>query len=102
MPSFAFARFRPASWFWLNDLSLNLPMSLTRATVTDAFDDALPVVAAPSAARPAQTAATAITNAQREILKMYPPVPKSTGWSLATDEDPIPMLGREAREGLAR
>jgi len=32
-PSWDFARSRPASWLWLNDLSLNLPTSLISAAV---------------------------------------------------------------------
>ena len=72
MPSFAFALFRPASWFWLKPRSVNLPMSLTSATVVPAVGLALLEPAVPSAAAPTQIVTTAMTAAQRGILKMFP------------------------------
>ncbi len=41
IPSFALAVLSPASWLWLNPLSVNLPMSLTSATVVPAVGFAL-------------------------------------------------------------
>src|SRR5215203_981807 len=48
MPSSFTARSRPSFCDWLNDRSLNLPMSLTRATVVPAPDLAPLVVAVDS------------------------------------------------------
>ena len=70
MPSCAFALFRPASWFWLNPWSVNLPMSLTSATVVAAVGVALLAPAVAERRRTAtQIVTTAMAAAQRGILK---------------------------------
>jgi hypothetical protein len=77
-PSCAFALLNPTSWFWLNPLSVNLPMSLTSEIVSPAAGLALLEPAVPSAAAATQIVTTATAAAQRGILKMFPPVGKST------------------------
>src|SRR6267154_5103768 len=105
MPSFAFAVLSPASWLWLKPLSVNLPMSLTSATVVPAVGLALLDPAVPSAAATTQIVTTARTAAQRGILKMYPSCyRKSRPVSVpcATDDDPSLLLGPVSRERRSR
>jgi hypothetical protein len=56
----------------LKPLSVNLPMSLMSATVVPAVGLALLLPAVPSATAAMQIVTTAMTAAQRGILKMYP------------------------------
>ena len=66
MCSFFLARFRPSSWDWLNDRSLNFPISLTSAArnvALLAFAEAWLELLPTSAARPASTSTAPIAAA---------------------------------------
>src|SRR5258706_13632754 len=77
-------------------------MSLTSATVVPADGLALLDPAVPSAAAATQIVTTAMTAAQRGILKMCPSCYRTKSTVLvpcATDADPSPLLANVSREG---
>src|ERR1700675_3597731 len=78
-------------------------MSLTSATATPADGFALLDPAVPSAAAATQNVTTAMTAAQRGILKMCPSCYRTKSTVLvpcATDADPSPLLGKVSRGGV--
>src|SRR3954451_22534309 len=71
MPMLAFARFKPSSCDSLNDLSLKLPMSLTRAALNVASAAADPeslLISAPPAASPTASMPAHASHTQRDTF----------------------------------
>src|SRR5690242_17250567 len=92
MPSFDFARFSPFSWFWLKPLSVNLPMSLTRAAVNELLC-AAGVRPPPSAALDTTVATSAAIPANRIQRFTCPP----QGWFVGADGIPLYEQGLDER-----